>query len=406
MLDTLASTVAAAATITTAVYIAMEMRALRKLLESQKPTIIRSVSGVIHDEGMSAAGIGRMKMVGSVLSGLPRTDHNKLVAALSARAAPVSRWGPVLAGNPAAVRTRLCSLQTGDLVLTSTRVGSWVGNTVQVLTSSTWNHVAIVIRGRITEDMEEDTHDKRFDSAKKQYQPRTLNHFKVTDEGEPHLFEASWQGVHVYPNTARASGGIGARLLDDQAYEEYSTIAVRALQGVVRTSEMLERLEQWVAQIRGTAFEASASLHNIFSEDAGGLESVHCAELVTETLKVLGIVDRAFISGTAPPAVYADAPFGTVKLLHGCYGPMKVIKADDESADAKLATAEFVPHEKLRHRESMTSMLAGLKAPPAGVSRVAAAQLPAFGASMKRRLRLSHSRPDSCNLPVSWACCV
>ena len=123
MLDTLASTVAAAATITTAVYIAMEMRALRKLLESQKPTIIRSVSGVIHDEGMSAAGIGRMKMVGSVLSGLPRTDHNKLVAALSARAAPVSRWGPVLAGNPAAVRTRLCSLQTGDLVLTSTRVG-------------------------------------------------------------------------------------------------------------------------------------------------------------------------------------------------------------------------------------------------------------------------------------------
>ena len=41
----------------------------------------------------------------------------------------------------------------------------------------------------------------------------------------------------MYPNTARASGGIGARLLDDQAYEEYSTIAVRTLQGVVRTSE-------------------------------------------------------------------------------------------------------------------------------------------------------------------------
>ena len=86
---------------------------------------------------MTATGIGRMHAVGSILSSLPRAEHNKLVAALSRRAAPVSQWGPDLTNYPDVVEARLCSLQTGDLVLTSTRVGSWVGNTVQVLTHST-----------------------------------------------------------------------------------------------------------------------------------------------------------------------------------------------------------------------------------------------------------------------------
>jgi len=261
------------------------------------------------------------------------------------------------------VEARLSSLQTGDLVLTSTRVGSWVGNTVQVLTDSTWNHVAVVIRGCLTEAMEEDSHDKRFDGKKKQYVPRSHWHFCVTDKGEPHLFEASWQGVHLYPNElgedGRTIGRIHDRLLKDSAYEEYSTIAVRALQGVPDMQSKHAALEAWIATARGTAFEANAPLHNIFSEDAGSLDSVHCAQLATETLKVLGLVDGAFVSGTAPPCVYADAPFGTVALLQGSYGPMEVIKAVDESADEKLAHQEFVPPQRLRHHESVISVYTG-----------------------------------------------
>ena len=61
---------------------------------------------------------------------------------------------------------------------------------------------------------------------------------------------------------------------------------MRALQGVARTAEVNARLEEWIASTRGVAFEADAPLHNIFSEDAKGLDSMHCAELTTETLKV------------------------------------------------------------------------------------------------------------------------
>ena len=57
---------------------------------------------------------------------------------------------------------------------------------------------------------------------------------------------------------------------------------------------------------------------------------MHCAELTTETLKVLGLVSKDFIGGTAPPCVYADAPFGAIKLRKGAYGPLEIIKADDE----------------------------------------------------------------------------
>ena len=114
---------------------------------------------------MNAAGMARMRAVGSVLAELPRKEHNKLVGALSRRAAPVSQWGPVLADYPEVVKARVASLQTGDLVLTSTRVGSWVGNTIQVLTGSTWNHVAVVVRGTKTEDKEADVHGKRIAAA-------------------------------------------------------------------------------------------------------------------------------------------------------------------------------------------------------------------------------------------------
>ena len=45
---------------------------------------------------------------------------------------------------------------------------------------------------------------------------------------------------------------------------------MRALQGVERTPAMYAKLEAWIQQSRGTAFEANAPLHNIFSEEAGG----------------------------------------------------------------------------------------------------------------------------------------
>jgi hypothetical protein len=55
--------------------------------------------------------------------------------------------------------------------------------------------------------------------------------------------------VHVYPS-------VYGRLFEDEAYDEYSTIAVRALQGIDRTSEYMEKLEDWIRRTRGTAFEA------------------------------------------------------------------------------------------------------------------------------------------------------
>ena len=233
--------VAAAAAAVVSLLTLVELRRLRRLLSASleaeshaAPAAKKSVSTRSLPLGpgssqrgngcMTAAGLGRMRTVGSLLTALPREEHNKLVAALSRRAAPVAQWGPVHAGLPDVVDARLSSLQTGDLVLTSTRVGSWVGNTVQVLTDSTWNHVAVVIRGRLTRATERDRHDCRHDSKLKQYVPRTPWHFVVTDDGEPHLFEASWQGVHIYPRAVDSDGNepgrIHDRLLRDPAYEE------------------------------------------------------------------------------------------------------------------------------------------------------------------------------------------
>ena len=76
-----------------------------------------------------------------------------------------------------------------------------------------------------------------------------------------------------------------------------------------------------------------APLHELFTEDAGGIDTMHCAELVTETLKVLDLVSPRFIGGTAPPCTYADAPFGGVNLRTGAWGPLEIIKSDDESLE-------------------------------------------------------------------------
>ena len=116
----------AAATVAAFAYVAIELRALRKLLESQRAATAHAgdTLDMSHEaETMTASGIGRMKVVGSVLSGLPRAEHNKLVAALSSRASPVTRWGPVLAGDADAVRSRLRSLQTCAAALLSPPLG-------------------------------------------------------------------------------------------------------------------------------------------------------------------------------------------------------------------------------------------------------------------------------------------
>ena len=97
-----------------------------------------------------------MRVVGKALAGLDPKTHNAMVAALSKRAAPYERWGPNLSPYPDVVRARIDALQTGDLVLCSSGAGKWVGNAIQVLTDSTWNHVAMVVRGHMTFDEEAD----------------------------------------------------------------------------------------------------------------------------------------------------------------------------------------------------------------------------------------------------------
>ena len=49
---------------------------------------------------------------------------------------------------------------------------------------------------------------------------------------------------------------------------------MRALQGFERTPEMLRELEGWIARTRGTAFEANAPLHNLFSDMSGACRSL------------------------------------------------------------------------------------------------------------------------------------
>jgi hypothetical protein len=278
---------------------------------------------------MNASGLARMRVVGKALAGLDPKTHNAMVAALSKRAAPYERWGPNLSPYPDVVRARIDALQTGDLVLCSSGAGKWVGNAIQVLTDSTWNHVAMVVRGHMTFDEETDQAPHGDDIARHsdvkrfaKHRDRTPYHFHVevapcvkislhaieqtqlrdnitsistqVDEGTcgtPHLLEASGEGVHIYPN-------IQDRLLSSQAYEEYTTVAVRALTGLDewKTPEHATRLEEWIAKIRGTEFEAEAPLHALFTADAGDLDSMHCAEMTTATLQHMGLLSRRLVS--------------------------------------------------------------------------------------------------------------
>ena len=128
-----------------------------------------------------------MRVVGKALAGLDPKTHNAMVAALSKRAAPYERWGPNLSPYPDVVRARIDALQTGDLVLCSSGPAmSWVGNAIQVITDSTWNHVAMVVRGHMTFEEENDQAPHGDDIARHsdvkrfaKHRDRTPYHFHV-----------------------------------------------------------------------------------------------------------------------------------------------------------------------------------------------------------------------------------
>lgn len=279
---------------------------------------------------MNAVGFARMRAIGSILKGLPRDQHNNLLFAISPRAAPVAQWGPNYSMYPDVVRARINSLQTGDLVVCSSCAGNWAGNNNQVLTNSPWDHVAIVIRGRLSEKPDEEVKEVDLSdmppSLKKHYVPRTPYHFHVEDDGTPHLLENGWIGTHIHAD-------VHDRIFNSPGYAGYSTVAIRSLQGIDRTETYgtyLKALEGWVRDVRGTHYESQSDMYNLFSAASDGKESLHCAELVTEALKKLEMISPRFPSGMAPPCAYADGPYGKVKLRTGHYGPLEIIKAEDE----------------------------------------------------------------------------
>eukprot|EP00656_Telonema_subtile_P031511 TRINITY_DN3447_c0_g1_i4.p1 TRINITY_DN3447_c0_g1~~TRINITY_DN3447_c0_g1_i4.p1 ORF type:complete len:315 (+),score=93.83 TRINITY_DN3447_c0_g1_i4:128-1072(+) len=292
---------------------------------------------------MNAVGHRRMRESGEVLKAIvDNKQRNKLVAVLSKRAHPISQWGSDLSTYPKVVEARVASLQTGDVVLCSSRVSKdWVGNTIQVLCDSTWNHVGIVIRGWMTEELDEKlTGLANSESApgtgfaKKLYKARSPEHFHVEragEEGEPWLLESTGEGVHIYAD-------LHHRLTAEPSYEEYATIAVRCLQDApMNNEEECQKLEDYIARVRGTEFEAEAELYELFSMAAAGDESMHCGEVVTTCLQSVGLVAPDFPASVVPPCAFADAPFGcAMKLEKGAgYGPLEVIKAGEEFVERK-----------------------------------------------------------------------
>ena len=196
------------------------------------------------------------------------------------------------------------------------------------MTDSTWNHVALVVRGRLT-DVEEEDQSFHGDGANPKrwakHKRRDPRHFHVCESGKPHLLEASGEGVHIYD--------LRHRLLEDPAYHEYATVAVRSLSDAGRLSP--ERLEAWIAKVRGTEFEKEAPFHALFTEAASDCRSMHCAELVTATYQHMGLVPRHLCAGTAPPCAYADRHH--VRLKRGRLGPLEIVKAAEPAFAAVLS---------------------------------------------------------------------
>ena len=148
---------------------------------------------------MNPSGLARMRVVGKALAGLDPKTHNAMVAALSKRAAPYERWGPNLSPYPDVVRARIDALQTGDLVLCSSGPAmSWVGNAIQVITDSTWNHVAMVVRGHMTFDEEADQAPHGDDISRHSDVKRFAKH---RDRTPYHFHVEARRGVHAVDAT-------------------------------------------------------------------------------------------------------------------------------------------------------------------------------------------------------------
>ena len=95
-----------------------------------------------------------------------------------------------------------------------------------------------------------------------------------------------------------------------------------------------ERLEAWIAKVRGTEFEKEAPFHALFTEAASDCRSKHCAELVTATYQHMGLVPRHLCAGTAPPCAYADRHH--VRLKRGRLGPLEIVKAAEPPLDRAM----------------------------------------------------------------------
>ena len=192
---------------------------------------------IVHDSRrnvlMNPSGLARMRVVGKALAGLDPKTHNAMVAALSKRAAPYERWGPPEPVSRRARAHRCAADRRPGVVLV--RAGDVVGGQCHPGDpDSTWNHVAMVVRGHMTFDEE---NDGRRTATTLQIIPTSRGSQSIgtgrrtistsNREGDVRhaaLLEASGEGVHIYPN-------IQDRLLSSQAYEEYTTVAVRALTG-------------------------------------------------------------------------------------------------------------------------------------------------------------------------------
>ena len=116
-------------------------------------------------------------------------------------------------------------------------------------------------------------------------------------------------------------------------------MAVRALTGLDewKTPENATKLEEWIAKVRGTEFEAEAPLHALFTADAGDLDSMHCAEMTTATLQHMGLLSSRLVAGTAPPCAYAEGPLGSVRLKEGQLGPLEILKAAEPPLEEAIA---------------------------------------------------------------------
>ena len=92
----------------------------------------------------------------------------------------------------------------------------------------------------------------------------------------------------------------------------------------------MQKIEDLIARVRGTAYESNKSMHDVFDDQSASTDTMHCAELVSETLKELDLISKRLLGGRCPPSAYTEGPYGKVVLKRGSYGPMEIIKAENE----------------------------------------------------------------------------